>query len=198
MSYLNAYIEQCVAYGWQGGPVFKTTIVTMANGNENRNGDIAQARHSYAAPFKNIGREGYATIKQMHLVCRGRLHAFRFKDQLDFEADAAQFGIGDGSETVFQLGKLSTADGVDYYRDVYAIVSASVTVNGSPVSATVDLDRGTVTFGVAPADGAVLRWSGEFDIWVRFDQDDLPFSIDNKNAINGVVNLIEVQPPPAP
>jgi uncharacterized protein (TIGR02217 family) len=198
MSYINAYIEQCAGFGWQGGPVFKTTIVTMANGRENRNSDNAQARHSYALPFNNIQPAGYANIKRMHLVARGRRHTFRFRDELDFEADAAQFAIGDGVETVFQLGKLSTLDGVGYYREVYAIVSAAVTANGSPVSPTIDLDRGTVTFVAPPGNGVVLRWTGIFDIWVRFDQDDLPFSIDNRNAINGMVNLIEDQPPPAP
>lgn len=200
MSYLRAYIEKCPGFGWQGGPSFKTRIVSMANGRERRNADQAYARHAFSAPFRNIRREDYANIKQMHLVCRGMLHAFKFKDQLDYQAAAEVFGAGTGAQTVFQLRKISTIDGVSYTRNVYAIRSAAVTVNGVASAPTIDMDRGTVTFAVAPAAAAVLRWTGEFDIWVRFNQDDLPFSIDNKSPKNGVlvngsVDLIEVPPP---
>lgn len=199
MSYINAYIEKCSAFGWQGGPVFKTQIVTMASGREKRNGQIAEARHAYSAPFQNINQSDYANIKQMHLVCRGQLHAFRFRDELDFEADAEVFAVADGVETEFQLRKVSTVDGVTYNRNVYALRSVVVTANGAPSAPTIDMDRGLAIYGAAPANGTILRWSGEFDIWVRFNQDDLPFSIDNRgqegSGINGVVDLIEVPPP---
>lgn len=199
MGYLDAYLEPCAGFGWQGGPEFKTRIVEMANGRERRNAEIANARHGFTAPFLNIPREDYAKIKQMHLVCKGRLHCFKFRDELDFEADNEVFGEGDGAETVFQLRKVSVIDGVSYIRETYVIRPGSViTVNGSPATHTVDLDRGLVTFAAAPGDGALLRGTWNFDVWVRFDQDNLPFSIDNRNAINGAVSLIEVPPPPLP
>lgn len=202
LPYLNAYIEKCPTFGWQGGPVFKTTIVTMRNGRERGNAEWQYARHSYSAPFRNIKPGAYMGIKQMHLVCRGRLYYFKFKDQLDHTADNEVFGEGDGAETTFQLRKVSTIDGVSYIRETYVIRPGGVfKVNGVPAAHTVDLDRGLVTFSVAPANGAALSGDWEFDVWVRFDQDDLPFSIDNKTArnepaINGSVNLIEVPPPP--
>lgn len=200
MSYLRAYIVKCPGFGWQGGPSFKTRIVSMANGRERRNAEQAYARHAYSAPFRNIRPADYANIKQMHLVCRGMLHAFKFKDLLDYQAAGEVFGAGTGAQTVFQLRKISTIDGVSYTRNVYAIRSAAVTVNGVAAAPTIDMDRGTVTFAAAPAAAAVLRWTGEFDIWVRFNQDDLPFSIDNKSPkngllVNGSVDLIEVPPP---
>lgn len=196
MTYLRAEIEECPAYGWQGGPNFKTLIVSMASGRERRNAEWAQARHSYSTPFLNITKPQYRNIKQMHYVCRGMLHNFLFKDELDFEADEDFFGVGDGVQTEFQLGKISTIDGVSYERNVYYIMpGATVTVDGAAASPTIDPDRGTATFSPAPADGAVLRWSGEFRLWVRFNQDALPFSLDNINAVNGTVDLIEVPPP---
>lgn len=198
MSYINAYIARCPAYGWQGGPKFKTVIVAMDNGRERRNADIAEARHSFSVPFHNIKRADYAGIKQMHLVCRGQLHAFRFKDQLDYQAvnEDVTFAVVNGVP-VYQLSKVSIVDGVRYTRNCYAIKSAVITSGGVPVAATVDMRRGTITAG----GGTGLKWSGEFDVWVRFNQDDLPFSIDSGNAkdkfISGQVDLIEV-PPPGP
>jgi uncharacterized protein (TIGR02217 family) len=199
MAYLDSFLLPCAGYGWQGGPEFKTTIVEMRNGRERRNADIAYARHSFTAPFLNIDRSKYAQIKQGHLVARGMLHSFKFRDELDFEAEDEIFGQGDGVEDTFQLRKVSTIDGVSYIRETYVIEDDSeILVGGAPAPHTVDQDRGLVTFTTPPADGALLRGSWRFALWVRFNQDNLPFSIDNVNAINGAVSLIEVPPPPLP
>lgn len=199
MAHLDAYLQPCPGYGWQGGPEFKTQIVELQSGRERRNAMWAEARHRYAAPFVNISKDAYREIKKMHLVARGQLHAFRFRDELDYTADQEVFAVADGVQTVFQLAKVSSIDGVSYTRNVYAPVSAVViTQDFAVVSPTIDYDRGTVTFAVAPPDGAILRWTGDFDVWVRFNQDYLPFTIDNLNATNGSVDLIEVPPPESP
>jgi hypothetical protein len=53
-----------------------------------------------------------------------------------------------------------------------------------------------VTFASAPANASVITWSGEFRVPVRFDNDYLPFSLDNRRsdgyANNGSIDLIEV------
>lgn len=204
MTYLRAQIEACEAFGWEGGPEFRTRIVEMQNKRERRNADWAEARHRFTLPFQNIDPDRYANIKQMHLVCRGMLHAFLYRDPLDNEADDELFGVGDGTQTTFQLSKLSVIDGVTYQRNVYALPDVTpgftVTANDSPVSAyTLDRDRGLITFDSPPANGSLLRWSGPFLVWVRFNQDWLPFSIDNRGpdgfAHNGTVDLMEVPPP---
>lgn len=197
MAYLDAYLEPCPGYGWEGGPTFRTQIVELQSGRERRNAEWSRARHKFTAPFNNISKAAYRNIKQMHLVCRGMLHAFRFRDELDYQAVNEQFGTGNGTRRDFQLAKISTLDGLSYTREVFALVTVPViTVNGSPTSAfAVNTRTGKVIFDSAPANGAVLRWTGEFDIWVRFATDDLPFSIDNIDAVNGSVSLIEVAPP---
>ena len=197
MSYLDAYLQPCPGYGWEGGPTFKTQIVELKSGRERRNAEWARVRHQFSAPFNNITKDAYRNIKQMHLVCRGMLHAFRFRDELDYQADDDQFGTGDGVEREFQLSKISTLDGISYSREVFALVGVPIiTINDSPTTAfAVNTRTGLVIFDAAPANDAVLRWTGEFDIWVRFSTDSLPFSIDNVDAVNGSVNLIEVQPP---
>ena len=204
MAYLRAQIEACEAFGWEGGPEFRTRIVEMQNKRERRNADWAEARHRFTLPFQNIDPERYANIKQMHLVCRGMLHAFLYSDPLDSTADDQLFAVGDGTQTEFQLSKLSVIDGVTYQRNVYALPDSTpdfeVTANDSPVVAyTLDRDRGLITFDSAPPNGALLRWSGPFLVWARFNQDWLPFSIGNRTADgfahNGSVDLIEVPPP---
>lgn len=202
MAYINEYLlDVCQAYGWQGGPGFRTTIVEMANGRERRNAEWAQARHQYQVPFNNISKPDYATIKTAHLTCRGQLHAFLFRDMLDYELNNELFGEGDGVTTVFQLQKQSLIDGVVYHRFIYAPDSPLVIRNNNVVaSPTIDYERGIITFAVAPADGNGLTATGTFGVWVRFNNDYLPFSIDNGSDattkyMNGSVDLIEIAPP---
>jgi len=202
MAHIDAYLQPCPGYGWEGGPTFKTQIVELKSGRERRNAEWARVRHQYSAPFNNIDPAAYANIKQMHLVCRGMLNVFRFRDELDYQAINEQFGTGTGTQREFQLSKISTLDGVSYTREVFALAgNPTITVNGTPTTAfAVNSRTGLVIFDSAPAAAAVLRWSGIFDIWVRFTTDYLPFSIDNKGrdeqyAINGSVSLTEVAPP---
>lgn len=201
--YLREYISTCEAYGWNGGPEFSTRIVPLLNGRENRNADWQQYRNRYTLPFQNIDASGYANIRQMFEVCRGQLHCFLYSDPLARAAVNQLFATGDGVTDTFQLTTLSVLDGVSYQRGVYAIPDAgvvTVTVNGTPTSAfTIDRDRGLIVFDTPPANDALLRWTGPFDIWVRFNNDWLPFSIDNRSGAeyvhNGTIDLIEVAPP---
>ena len=195
--HLDAYLAPCPGYGWDGTPRFKTQIDFLQNGDEYRNAEWIECRHEFNAPFLNISKPAYRSIKQMFLVCRGMLHAFRFRDELDYQADDDIFGVGNGVEDTFQLSKISVVDGVEYARNVYALASEpTITINGTPTTAvTVNLRTGQVRFDNPPAGAAVLRWSGEFDIWVRFATDTIPFSLDNPDATNGVLGLVEVPAP---
>lgn len=215
--YLRAFIPACEAFGWSGGPSFQTRLKVLQNGRERRNVDWSQEKNRYTLPFQNLGERDYAGIRQMFQVCRGMAHDFLYRDPLDSDATDEAFGIGDGVTQEFQLSKLSAIQGVIYQREIHALyipgsydsvtntvpaVDAPITVyvNGTPTAVTLDRDRGLVLFAAAPAVDAVLTWSGEFSIWVRFDADWLPFSIDNRrgneHAHNGQVVLLEDHAPP--
>lgn len=198
--YLNVYFPVCEGYGWEGGPEFQTQIVTLQNGREFRNENFAVAQHRYTTNFLNISVEAANNIRKIFYVCRGRSRVFRYVDALDSTASQDDFAIGDGTTKTFQIGKFSIMDGVEYFRYVYALQEFTLYVNDVLTTSgyTVDMDRGTITFSSAPADNAVLSWSGEFDVWVRFDQDYLPFTLDNPNATNTQITLLEMPPPPVP
>lgn len=209
--YLRAYIPACEGYGWEGGPEHRTTIVQLRSGRERRNAMWTQPQHFYSLPFTNIRQSEYAPIKQMHMNRRGRWGVFLYRDRLDDSADDELFAVAEAGQTEFQLGKWSIIDGVTYYRHVTALymegddgealeAAPTVTVDGSTAAGmTVDYDRGVLTFDTPMAGGEILRWTGVFSIWVRFDNDRLPFSIDNRSGqgfvVNGQVDLLEMPPP---
>lgn len=214
MSYVKAYIPTCETFGWEGGNGFNTRIVAMMNGRERRNAEWDQPQHFYSVPFRNITQPQYAPIKQMHLNRRGRWGCFLFRDRLDWQANNEVFAVAEAGQEIFQLAKWSTIDGVSYRREVHAIYApnengtaasnaVSITSNNVPVLSgwTLNRDTGVVTFAAPLSGGEILRWTGEFSVWVRFDNDRLPMSIDNKGTgddifINGSIELIE-QPPPS-
>lgn len=200
MAFYAIEIAACPGFGFTGGPEFKTNKQDIANGSESRNADWAVCRHKYTAPFDSIDDDAYAAIKTVFLLCRGMCHTFLHKDWGDFEATNEPFGVGDGVTKTFQLKKTSTmpGTGATYERTITKPVAGmQVFANGVLTGAAVDTTTGIVTFAVAPANGAVLTWTGEFRVHVRFDTDYLPFSLqtafaDGTYARNGSIDLIEV------
>lgn len=194
MAHLDAYLDKCPGFAWQGAPEFYTTVVTLRNKRSRRNANWASPRWRFTVPFNNTFPESYRQILDMFRVCRGRLHAFRVRNWLNYQATAWQFGTGDGTTDEFQLGELITVDGVEFLDEIFALSldpdapTPTVSVNGSPVSATFNTRTGRVLFDSPPANDAVLTWTGWFDYWVRFMADDFPAAIDNKSSGEFILN----------
>lgn len=210
--YLHAYIRACEAYGWEGGPEFNTTIVQLRSGRERRNATWAQPRFYFSLPFQNIkDRDRYAAIYQMFMNRRGKLGVFLYRHPLIYQAQQEEFAVAEAGQTEFQLGKWSIIEGVSFYHQVDALYSPeldgsasdptiTIRVNGSPAGAhVVDRDTGIVTFDTPMTGGEILDWTGEFSFWVRFDNDRLGFSIDNRSGddyvLNGQIDLLQMPPP---
>lgn len=215
-AYVRNYIRACEAYGWDGGPEFKTDLRPMENKAEKRNAQWSQSRFFANLPFNNITQAAAGSVLDMFDDRMGRWGAFLYRDRLRYSVDDHVFGVGDGASQEFQLVYVSHVGTRERLRNIYALYvpdpsdpeealpsDVVVRVNGSPVVAvSIDHDRGRVTFDAAPANGAVLSWSGQFSHWVRFNQDQLPFSIDNRTGgaagqyvVNGDVEIIGVNPP---
>lgn len=200
MAFYPIQIPPTPGFGFTGGPEFQTNVQNIASGREKRNGDWSICRHKYTAPFHNIPDVAYRSIKAVFLIVRGKLHTFLNRDWGDFQATDEPFGLGNGTTTIFQLSKLSSMP--DFPTATYTRIvtkpdaGVTIKVNGVPTAASVSQVDGTVAFGSAPANGAVLTWTGEFFVQVRFDMDYLPYSLDDANAggyvTNGSVDLIEV------
>ena len=184
----NARLPMEVEMGAQGGPLFKTTILVAASGDEQRIVEWDIARGEWDIGY---GISSTTLLRQVIAFFRavlGRAHAFRFRDHSDFEATDAVFGTGDGSTTDFQLAipyHSYQDDGTTvvrtYTRNIFVPASSPLTIkdNGSTVNpADYDLlSGGIISFDTAPTNAHVLTWTGEFDVPVRFDIDKLPASI---------------------
>lgn len=180
-----------LSFGASGGPTHAVDIITLSSGREARNTSQSRARRRYNA-LTGVKSVADAQVLSAFFEARsGPLHSFRFRDPIDHAADGENIGIGNGSQRIFQL--------VKFYGDVERLItkpvaaSLIVSVNGVPISASVDDLTGEVTLDTAPPSGALITASFEYDVPVRFAQSELVLSLDTHGAVSATdIPLIEV------
>lgn len=193
MAYINTRLDECVAYGFSGGPAWNTLVVNMDNGREQRNGQWLYPKHRYSAQFMNVRPQARDEILNAFHAARGKLHAFRFKDWNDYTATSEAIAPAIGTSTAVQLVKSYTFGSEVSTRLIQAPVSGAVIYkDGSPVSGTLDTATGLFTPSAPWAAGS-YTWSGEFDVWVRFDSDYNAFTIGDWQAHTADIELVEVR-----
>lgn len=194
---IDAELDICPAYGWQGGPEFNTLIKRLRSGRERRRPLQEVVKHRYVLPFQNITDDSYLRqLKSVFLAARGAAYSFRVKDRSDYRAEGAIFGLGDGATTEFDLFVPYSFGDSTYLRLILYPVNPVFYVDGAQVAATFNFDTRKVVFASVPAADAVLAWDGEFRVLVRFATDVFPMTIDSRSGqhyvMNGSVELQEV------
>lgn len=193
MSFIETRLLDKASYGFQGGPEFRTRVVSLDSGRERRNAQWTRPRHRYTASYDRLRPEDYEVVRAAFYACMGQAYGFRYGDPFDFAAEDELVGLGDGTRVAFQLVKAYTFGPASYTRTITKPRAGVVMkVNGSAVSATVNTATGIATLAAPPAGAAVVRWSGEFDVPVRFASDFFPTSYDEFEALSGSVDLLEL------
>lgn len=169
-----------IAYGSAGGPGFKTFVFEGHSGIEQRNVAWSRARGKWNVAYGIRDKSAMDTVRALFYSVNGRAIGFRFKDWSDYELTNENIGTGDGTTRVFTIKKTYTSGALSYERRIFKPVSAlTVKVNGvtKTVSTHYDIDytTGILTFtlGNAPTNGHAVTVTGEFDVPVRFDTDEL-------------------------
>lgn len=176
-----------VARGARGGPERQTQIVTLASGREVRNSRWAHSRRRYDAGLGIRNLDALAAVVSFFEERRGRLHGFRWRDQLDWKSCAPSqqpaptdqvIGVGDGVAASFQLCKTYGTGASAYSREISKPCDGTVRIamDGVELAGTAfscNLSTGQVTFAVGsiPPAAAVLTAGFAFDVPVRFDTD---------------------------
>lgn len=180
MAFHDVRFPLCIEIGAVGGPRFKTTVLTLGSGREQRNIEWARVRGAWDVASGVKTKADMEDMVAFFYAREGRAHGFRFRDWNDYHIGAAgaplQIGTGDGTETEFPLVKRYTSGAYYYARKITRPVSGSVVVShgGSPsISSSVNYDTGLITFSAPVPNGVPIYAYGEFDCAVRFDQDEL-------------------------
>jgi uncharacterized protein (TIGR02217 family) len=203
----NVRLPEEVEQGAQGGPEFKTTIVAIGNGTEQRNIDWSEAKASWDVSYGVDSPEFYRTVRAFFLARRGKATGFRFKDWSDFEATDELLGLGtsttgsDGNAT-FQVIKTYTSGSASYVRVITRLVASTLVVRVNDVLKTegvhytADDDTGIITFlnPHRPTTGQEVNADYEFDVPVRFDTDKFTLTMEvSLAAAIGSLPILELR-----
>lgn len=179
MAFHNAIFPEEISYGSKGGPMFRTTVITLASGLERRNVEWSNVRAEYDVSHGIKDKEQLADLRSFFYARRGRAYSFRFKDHGDYEIFNQNIGIGDGTTTDFQLIKSYDPGPYQYDRVITKPEENGLDpllVDGVELEEntdyTVDYSTGVVSFVDPPALGLSINLPyGRFHVHARFDVD---------------------------
>lgn len=227
MAFFECEFPRAISYRRLGSPVgFSTQVNEGFSGDEQRNRNWANSRGKWTVsiitpPANQRSGSPQSFIDQLKafiLVVGGKADAFRLFDHLDHQLTAQQIGIGDGSNTHFQLIRTYVIGVRSYVRNITKPITSAVTdYKGAALSNTVrlylggtlqassawsvDATTGLVTFVSAPGSSVVVSADAQYHYPVRFDLEDLPMQVEPSNVSSGsaIVSvslpLVEVKPP---
>lgn len=194
MAFHDVRFPTAISRNAQGGPERRTDVVILGSGFEERNSRWADSRRTYNAGYGVKSLDDLYQIIGFFEERRGRLHAFRWRDPLDWKSCAPNgtpspldqvIGTGTGAQAAFQLSKTYGSGFAPWTRDIKKPVAGTVRVAVGGAERTtgadylVDPSTGVVTFlpGHLPADGESVTAGFEFDVPVRFDTDKLEINL---------------------
>ncbi len=159
----------------QVSPSFSTAIVTTASGHEQRNAAWASGRMRYDVGTGVRAEADLQTLIAFFRARRGSAKAFRFRDPLDHQATAQLLGTGDGVLTRFPLVKRYGTGPDAEVRPITKPVAGSVSVSVAGILAATgwSLVAGAVTFTQPPPLNAAVTADFQYDVPVRFAEDQL-------------------------
>lgn len=175
MSFDEVRLPTKIAFGAVGGPRFRTEVVVLGSGHEQRNAEWSATRARWDVAPGIQSRADLDAIIAFWYARQGRLRGFRFKDHTDFAVQGeVLIATAAGGETSAQLVRTYASGGRTYIRTISKPVDGTVQLflDGAPLGGSVDSTTGLATFAPLPA-GAVLTADFAFDVPVRFDADTL-------------------------
>ena len=193
--FIEERLLDIISYGFTGGPTYATTRVALTSGMVARNAERSRPLHRYSAAYDKINENDRQEVIDAYNACLGPVYGFRFKDWADyllineFQVDAVT-----GEQTI-QLQKSYTFGPVG--GEVTTIRTIRKPVEGEmiileddlEIASVIDFTTGLATF--TSTAGAVITATGQFDVPVMFDDDELMFSIENWKANTADLTLLE-------
>lgn len=205
-----------VGYGTVFAPGYKTSIVSLQSGAEERIQYISTPRHRYEISLRGRHQDDLAAVKRHYVARGGPANGWRLKDWIDYTSNADGHSTpthldqatvpttGDGSNVYFQLVKRYISGSQNVVRTIQKPVSGSVVVSVDNVQQaspswsypwSVDTTTGIVTFTTPPPSSEVVRAGYEFEVPVRYDEgadEVLGLSLDSFERGSVTIPVIEL------
>jgi len=204
MTFDNVKLDEDIEKGAEGGPGYKTSVLILSSGFEQRNIDWSRTRGLWDISYGMDKKANQEIVLAFFHARRGRAIGFRFKDWTDFQIgsdnpDAPQeIFVTDGAKDKFQVVRRYVSGPTTFDRETTRLVTGTVRVFLDAVEQfsgfTIDVDTGVIDFTVAPTTGQSLGIICEFDVPVRFDIDELTMRAERDDVFSFPrIPLLEVR-----
>jgi len=189
MAFFEERLPDCYTFGARGGPMFSTEVVTTAGGQQfaNQNWTLPLARYDISSGIKT--RVDFEELQAFFYNVGGRRDGFRFKAWPDFEGEDQPSVLLTGS--TYQMQRAYVKGARTFLRTIYKPVSGTIFIHRitsggvvSLISPTIDYTNGQFTV-TGHSTGDRYRWTGEFDLPVRFGSDVMEAEVVNKKGSTG-------------
>ena len=180
------------------GPDMDVVTITSDSGGTSRTLQFKEAKIRFTVEETEQSQAVMQTLLAFFYNRKGRLYGFRARDITDFQllSEPTQQSA-DGVRTTFQLVKRYPSGAQTDVRTITKPCSDLViSVGGVPATPppSINFSTGIVTFASPPAAGAVITCTGTFDVPVRFDSDEVVFSIQGFESYNlEAIGLLETE-----
>lgn len=194
-----------IAFGATVGPTYLTVVNQVYSGRDVRIPAWTQARIQFEVGRRAMNAADTATLDAFFRTVKGRAYGFRIKDWTDYSDGGVGVLVATAISGVYQMTKLYSNGALTESRLIQKPVAGGVQVlqSGAPLTTGVTLDTttGLVTITPAPTGSPTLTWTGQFDVPVRFDVDQMKKQIMDRNGPVGdllvdwgSIPLIEIRP----
>jgi uncharacterized protein (TIGR02217 family) len=183
--------DNLIIYHTVGGPLFSTTVVVVNSGRESRNADWPTPLGRWELGERPMMPGDLMTIKNFFNARQGRAQGFRFKDWMDYKDEGGGVLVPIVGGTGYQMYKKYPSGPNFNSRKISKPIAGTVKVYSGgtlQTGASVDTTTGIVT-GVS---GSNLTWTGEFDVPVRFDTDQLKAEFIGATGAGGAAGVHDV------
>lgn len=191
----NVRFPEDISYGSSGGPGFKTSVIELASGHEQRNIEWSSARATYDAAYGIKTREQMEDVLDFFYGRRGKAYGFRFKDWMDYTL--ARQTVAASATASTQVYKRYEPLTSHYYdRPLLKIVPDSVSLwaNGVTINPLL-LDVETGIINTNSYQTQLIEVACEFDVPVRFDTDEIKIAHDDWETMSWPsIPLVELKP----
>lgn len=181
---------------------FRTNVHVMKEKHEERIGDWQDPLREYNLTPALRDQADLDELIAFWRARYGQRYTFKLVDPIDNSVTNHQFGIGNGSQKIFQLVKRYTTgisgDTHVYYRPIVLPDANGLRIYVGGVEQTggftVDYLTGVVTFVTAPGN-VPLTWTGTFQVPVNFAVNQLFPYIEMYERFETPITLIEARMP---
>ena len=168
-------------------PTFQTRIQRAASGRELRALDYPYPLWQFTLVYDFLrdapaaGYDELRTLMGFFMLCSGAFGAFLFQDPTDYQVSGQLIGIGDASQSTFQLQRNigTTLPGGGFSEPIVAPnIVVAVYFNGirqDPATYSVDPSAGLVAFSTAPGGGQIITADFSYYFRCRFVEDKYDF-----------------------